>query len=778
MQARAAFRDTSILGPHPRCRNALLLPGNLNKSMAPHDFKGFIKDMDQDQCYIAEVLQPGPGVPGRKGENFSQKPDGRAWDKGGKAMKPEYCTHQLIYSYPCLAFNREEPEGARRWCHANFLKPEKEVGIPPRLLEHYHKDMGDYFKSPSKELFEPNKLKTRRAGRGIASKMLGKVKCVATRFVGRDDNIPVKIGGGIAWSNGDFKEYGVVDGFEMRETGLNIRFQRVYDKEWLARHHNEGAQELSTYTSSSQVLQSAEDNAFGYIEASKIEHEAHFLSSDMWSNRLEKTGRHFEVVAIADENDDEPSMICFHDIDMGTDFEQAMFTMNEGKMGFHTVDYTAHMVQLWTMACNWQQKKIKRTAMGTREPNVFAVEGIHPASFYLWIFENGLQHLLHSGKLHIAEGMHRLVITSTALSDPALVKILGQNMSEYDVGGAKDPEGEKEYEPFNAWNSWETCWFRTAVQPEDILQLEHHYGVIFDFAPPSTADEREPSQEPSQDLEPSQGPSQPESSQPGASTGSSLSLVQSSAEGGSLSTQGSSLPLGPPLESPESSLSSTDGGGFDRLRHFFSSEEYAQAIKTMEQHKVRRGKVLMNLKWSADGKTFTYSTKKGKRRTAVITPAMYIARSTIRALEAAFGLFADEDIRPGQKIAVYYGRPRHYRTGQVLRDRGEHGWCRSLGFRNIILDGRVDGEDGPFSLRFYVSSRAVAQFANTHPSFRQGANNAAYLNVYEEGGYQMYNNSPMLNIRCYLVAKTFIAKGEEIFVWYGNDLVGDIQMRM
>ena len=69
-------------------------------------------------------------------------------------------------------------------------------------------------------------------------------------------------------------------------------------------------------------------------------------------------------------------------------------------------------------------------------------------------------------------------------------------------------------------------------------------------------------------------------------------------------------------------------------------------------------------------------------------------------------------------------------------------YLRSLGYQTIVLDGRVEGLEGPFSLGFYVNSRAIAQLTNTHPSFREGQNNASYYNVHEEGGYQMYPGFP------------------------------------
>ena len=73
---------------------------------------------------------------------------------------------------------------------------------------------------------------------------------------------------------------------------------------------------------------------------------------------------------------------------------------------------------------------------------------------------------------------------------------------------------------------------------------------------------------------------------------------------------------------------------------------------------------------------------------------------------------------PGEHITNYLGRVHHWATAVALKAEGQHTHCKSLGYRTVIMDGRVLPGTGPFSLAFYAQWRGVAQLANTHPSFR------------------------------------------------------------
>ena len=78
-----------------------------------------------------------------------------------------------------------------------------------------------------------------------------------------------------------------------------------------------------------------------------------------------------------------------------------MYSAAEVTLGYHAVDAEGHVSLIWDAGEAWVIRKRKATATGGREPNFFGVGGVHPAAFYKWMFDNGLQNLLVKGKLHI-----------------------------------------------------------------------------------------------------------------------------------------------------------------------------------------------------------------------------------------------------------------------------------------------------------------------------------------------------------------------------------------
>ena len=90
-----------------------------------------------------------------------------------------------------------------------------------------------------------------------------------------------------------------------------------------------------------------------------------------------------------------------------------------------------------------------------------------------------------------------------------------------------------------------------------------------------------------------------------------------------------------------------------------------------------------------------------------------------------------------------------------------HRWCRSLGFQQSVLDGRIDPVDRNYSLRRYAKFHHVAQFANTHPSLKEKDNNVTYAAFCEN--HQPVFQGPHLTKRIFLVAKRDIEVGEELF---------------
>ena len=152
------------------------MPGGLSTSLAPDHFKELVKDLMPDAVYIDKIYLPSEGGPVPRTDYFSTKLDRRlkpdppppagtlsrprppqATDGTGSEQEPQVgqATDNLraLVRYPCLAFDRETPDGQVRWCYPKFLSPTGGFGIPPTLVEEYHIATETFFQSPIKTEF-------------------------------------------------------------------------------------------------------------------------------------------------------------------------------------------------------------------------------------------------------------------------------------------------------------------------------------------------------------------------------------------------------------------------------------------------------------------------------------------------------------------------------------------------------------------------------------------------------------------------------------------------
>ena len=166
----------------------------------------------------------------------------------------------------------------------------------------------------------------------MAAKFIGKIKVIATRFVGAVSSdhptgkIAIKIGGGIAWYNGTFMELGIVDGYETRADGLYVRFVRLYDKNWLDHQEDPRGARVGENLEEWQCMQAAEGKEREFVKADQILKNIAILSSDLWADNLKRTTNHYEVVAIVKEVESQNPLrqtdLKFYLINPGTVFEQ------------------------------------------------------------------------------------------------------------------------------------------------------------------------------------------------------------------------------------------------------------------------------------------------------------------------------------------------------------------------------------------------------------------------------------------------------------------------
>ena len=93
-----------VLPTHFNASNAVDLPTGLHKTMSRKDFKNLILNLNADQVYIAEILQP-PGFPHPQIDIYSE-----TWVSGGAgSVEPATVTahRHLAHRYPCLVFSKE-----------------------------------------------------------------------------------------------------------------------------------------------------------------------------------------------------------------------------------------------------------------------------------------------------------------------------------------------------------------------------------------------------------------------------------------------------------------------------------------------------------------------------------------------------------------------------------------------------------------------------------------------------------------------------------------------
>jgi hypothetical protein len=171
-------------------------------------------------------------------------------------------------------------------------------------------------------------------------------------------------------------------------------------------------------------------------------------------------------------------------------------------------------------------------------------------------------------------------------------------------------------------------------------------------------------------------------------------------------------------------------------------------VLLQKKYRVKRGRVLPGLRWISNEKYTWFSPRNGNsapENQGKVTPFLDIQASTVNDPYAGLGLFAAEDHpEAGIYMSPYDGVEWHRRLAEhfLLDGKGTHLLTMGNGSNAVLLDGKPVPGHPNRSIEWYVKTRAVAQFANTHPSLKEKNNNARFV-THTERGYQPYYGAPI-----------------------------------
>ena len=189
------------------------------------------------------------------------------------------------------------------------------------------------------------KVKPWRLGNSaIGTKLMKGSKCVALRFLGKDGDVPVRIGCGIEFTDSSgVSDMAVVTGFDGFGPEQMVRCHRMFTAKTLINYEHGSDQDFACYRKIAGQMEEhhvIESNIEIKVPAGSIARRTYIWTPDVFASAFERTKMHFKIVAIAKERltkkrdfssleedaaeDEAPIMslfqrnLTFHDLDMET----------------------------------------------------------------------------------------------------------------------------------------------------------------------------------------------------------------------------------------------------------------------------------------------------------------------------------------------------------------------------------------------------------------------------------------------------------------------------
>ena len=310
----------------------------------------------------------------------------------------------------------------------------------------------------------------------MADRFMKEIGCLATRYVGCNRQVPIKIGAAMSFYDGTKTIVGRVAHYRTTEEGLQVTYERQWTKDDLLATNCEKTRRLGGMLRHDQILHSSEEET---VSAEFITRAVSIVPRHLYSPGHMEGGK-YELVGVIEPARDITAQHKLYLIDEGTAEEQAASTAKEVKMGYYVVDYEDHvqvwycpiscavvcvcgpkcalalnnslqgslslpslhlpcpfslspylpislsssfsLQTLWRGISNYFAAKNERTEEGDRLPNWVHVHGVHLASLFAWIFDNNLTSLLAHGRLKIlvSATLPPTLVLSLPTSLPAL----------------------------------------------------------------------------------------------------------------------------------------------------------------------------------------------------------------------------------------------------------------------------------------------------------------------------------------------------------------------
>jgi hypothetical protein len=230
----------------------------------------------------------------------------------------------------------------------HYCKPHKQWGIPPDAVAEFHAanetfmDAPDCIKHGQRSIFERTKKKSPRPGRTMAGCFMREIGCLATRYVGCNRQVPIKIGAAMSFFDGTKTIVGRVAHYRTTEEGLQVTYERQWTKDDLLASDCEKTRQLGGMLRHDQILHSSEEET---VSAEFITRAVSIVPRHLYSPGHMEGGK-YELVGVIEPTRDITAPHKLYLIDEGTAEEQAASTAKEVKMGYYVVDYEDH-VQVW-----------------------------------------------------------------------------------------------------------------------------------------------------------------------------------------------------------------------------------------------------------------------------------------------------------------------------------------------------------------------------------------------------------------------------------------------